>query len=514
MALFEYLRSIILVSTAAISPRACPPDRILDYCSKGEAGGQHSPKGFVEAVPSTDSTAEFSQKRSRMDGKISPPPLKRRKVENTGEKSEEFEPSRDDMRIKARSSVRVFAWNINGIQPFLPSPESTVPITSFFKPVEGRSRSPDASVAKSRTLGPISNGNPLREFLRRHRWPEVLFLQELKISPTDKKSPKALLATINTSLDQEDHVTEGTRYKVDVNLPRDKHNARGFGGKLYGVGTFLQEDFAKRHVAVVRHADWDLEGRVTIVELKRPQNEPLGTAARSIEEGSVRDIQPQKLRTSHYSFAPLALLNVYAVNGTSAPYRSPGAGKITGTRHDHKLRFHELLRDECLDLERRGFDVVIAGDLNIARGRLDGWPGLRTFPRQHCLNRAHFNTRFFGEEDNERAEAYLSESLSEATRGIETGGEDAFFDGVDVFRALRGKERRYTYHPRSGDEWGTSCDRVDLIVTSRKLVDAGKVLDTDILDSVQERGTSDHVPLWIKIRLAQDTPNSEAVKLP
>lgn len=260
------------------------------------------------------------------------------------------------------------------------------------------------------------------------------------------KTPAAVLSAADTSLGTEDSVTERTRSDLDVNLPRDKHDARGFGGKLYGVGTFLREDFAERHVAAIRHAEWDLEGRVTtIVELRRPQEEPSGIAAGAVE--SQQEPRMGKKPMSQDPFKPLALLNIYAVNGTSAPYRSPDTGKVIGTRHDHKLRFHERLRDECLDLEKRGFEVVVAGDLNIARGKLDGWPGLRTYPRQHCVNRAHFNAKFFGQEDNARAEAYLGEKPGDASQETNSGGGGSCFDGVDVFRALRGKERREVHLP-------------------------------------------------------------------
>lgn len=378
--------------------------------------------------------------------------------------------------------IRLFSWNINGVQPFLPSP--TTPITSFFKPVpkqleqtiDGELPSRDSEPGK-----PTSAGSPLRTFLARHEWPEVLFLQELKINRQDQKTPTALLSALNTPLGPNDQITASSTYTLDVNLPRDKFNARGFGGKLYGVGTILRRDFASQHAATVRHAEWDLEGRVSIVELQRPSN---GHLTRETESGQQSDKD-----TSH----PLALINVYAVNGTSAPYRSPENGQTIGTRHDHKISFHCKLRDECLHLEERGFDVVVAGDLNVARGRLDGHPNLRTWPKQHCINRADFNTKFFEQDDNNRADAYVEQD------DVKSG--EISFRGVDVFRALRGKERRYTYHPRGEDEWGSSCDRVDLIIASKNLYEGGGIDDTGILDSPQERGTSDHVPLWVKVKL-------------
>lgn len=447
----------------------------------------------------------------RMDQDISPPPLKRRKITESCDPAdiEVFKGSGGDkepgrMVSKTARCIRLFSWNINGIQPFLPASDAS--ITSFFKPVN--QIKPKGSFEAKSTY----SGNPLREFLQRHSWPEILFLQEIKISPSDKKTPSTLLNFVNTSLDKEDITRPDTRYTLDVNLPRDKHNARGFGGKIYGVGTLLREDFASQYLAEIRHADWDLEGRVTIVELRARQRqqqqtiEGMNTAQHT--KGPVTNshqIKPAATAapaaTDQDTPLSVALLNIYAVNGTTAPYRSPETGKVVGTRHDHKIAFHTRLRDECLELERRGFNVVIAGDLNIARGRLDGHPNLRTFPRQHCINRADFNAKFFADEDIARAEAYVADYGGEEKVSKRKLPQEPRFDGVDVFRALKGKERRYTYHPRSGDGWGSSCDRVDFIVVSKALVDTERVVDTDILDSPQERGTSDHVPIMVKILL-------------
>lgn len=415
-----------------------------------------------------------------MERDISPPPIKRRKKDER-HKDEGFSQSEATSPAGMRF-IRIFSWNINGVQSFLPS--STTPITSFFKPVPRQLKRAADGGQPNETSEPRKAplvGSPLRAFLSRHDWPEVLFLQELKINRRDQKTPTALLSALNTPLSSNDLVTATSRYTLDVNLPRDKFNARGFGGKLYGVGTILREDFASQHVATIRHAEWDLEGRVSIVELQPPSDASLERGTESSKQ-SERD-----------TLRALALINVYAVNGTSAPYRSSENGQTVGTRHDHKIAFHSRLRDECLRLEKRSFDVVVAGDLNVARGQLDGHPNLRTWPRQHCINRADFNTKFFGKDDNRRAGAYVG--------GDDVNSGETSFQGVDVFRALRGEERKYTYHPRGESEWGSSCDRVDLIIASRRLFDNGGVDDTGILDSPQERGTSDHVPLWVKLRL-------------
>ncbi|KAJ9133791.1 DNase I-like protein [Coniochaeta hoffmannii] len=386
---------------------------------------------------------------------LSPPPLKRQRLQAsasdvTQPKSTSTQPPAPESPNKA---IRIISWNINGLQPFIPA--SAAPITSYFKPIR-----PDPTTTS--TASPQHPPNSLRAFLSRHSWPEVLFLQELKISPPSQPRIAALLTTLNTPLSPTDVPTPETSYTVaDMVLPRDRFNAKGFNGRLYGVGTILRKDFAQRHVRCVRGVDWDLEGRVGVVETREGRN----------------------------GRRPLALVNVYAVNGTSAPYMDPATGKAEGrTRHDHKIAFHSRLRDEAVRLEGEGLDVVIAGDLNVARGRWDGHPNLRTWPPRHCRNREDFNRKFFGRGDCLRAGVDV-EGVEEA----ETG-----FDGVDVFRAVHGGERRYTYYPRTR-QWGTSADRVDLIIVSRRMWEEGRVRGTDILDTPLERGPSDHVPLWVDV---------------
>jgi len=238
----------------------------------------------------------------------------------------------------------------------------------------------------------------------------------------------------------------GPGYKTYYCLPRDKYNAKGLqsNGKIYGVATFIRTDLLSSHAGTVtRSVLWDLEGRVLITELP-----------------SVK----------------LCVVNGYWVNGTSNAYRSPQTGDVIGTRHDRKREFHALMMEECLAYEARGWKVCMIGDMNVARGPLDGVPGIR-LGSEHVRNREDFNRRFFGGE-----------------------GKGAF-KGVDVWRHLYRQRRGYTYYGR-GVEWGSSCDRVDLCIVSRACVeDEGPVVGMGILETKEERGHSDHVPLWVEFDL-------------
>lgn len=183
---------------------------------------------------------------------------------------------------------------------------------------------------------------------------------------------------------------------------------------------------------------WDLEGRVLVTEIP--------------DHG-------------------IAVFNIYAVNGTTNPYRDPSTGKVIGDRHMRKRAFHTELRDECSRYEKVGWNVVIAGDMNISQTPLDSYPQLR-MGKEHVENRKHFKNTFM---------------KSKGAGGLSMR---------DTFREARGEERKYTYRP-PGRVWGEGMDRVDLCLVSEGV----KLKGAGILDSVEERGRSDHVPLWVEVEV-------------
>ncbi|KAF2148397.1 DNase I-like protein [Myriangium duriaei CBS 260.36] len=344
---------------------------------------------------------------------ISPPPLKRRRVV--------FSSPRDSAEAH---DLRIFAWNVNGIAPFLQRP-----ITSFFKTATSSidSNQPRAS---------------LRDFLRRHGWPHLLLLQEVKIAPSDITTQQAVRAAVTAPK------TSGEPdYQAFFTLPTDPHNARGFGRKVYGVCTIVRSDFVALQGAQMRTVDWDLEGRFSIVETEGLNGWP-----------------------------KLSIWNVYAVNGTDFDYRDSKTGESIGTRHDRKLMVHRLMAEECMRLEKKGYCVILAGDMNVARDRRDGYPRLRTKPEQHVKNRKDFAKWFFDDPEELRA--------------------------IDTFRQLHEDKRRYTYYPR-GVKWGESCDRVDYVICSRAL--KPYLIEAGMLDSEKERGPSDHVPVFADLSFVDDT---------
>ncbi|KAK8077021.1 hypothetical protein PG996_003191 [Apiospora saccharicola] len=405
-------------------------------------------------------------------------------------------------------TLRIFSWNVNGIAPFVQL-YLQKSIKSFFGtsanvPASSPGRKRRRSVGEDEAGADVitesdsdghgklhsqgrSDGedNPskegeasLRKVLKRYGWPQILFLQEVKIKPGDDKTKNAVRVAVNDaqrpatktgakrlktnrtasiSSDTEPLADGGPGYDTFFNLPADPHNAKGFGGRVYGVATIIRKEFMDLHVKEVRDVTWDRGGRVQVIETKDlsfPFDTPEASASTSDSDGNRRK---------------LAILNIYAVNGTTNVYRSTHTGAPAGTRHDRKLAFHADLFREARLLESQGYSVIIAGDLNVAPDERDGHPSLRTFPAQHVRNRADFNSKFLSRDLVNTAPNKVSYKLAEASLPIvDSDYIRQGMNGIDTFRHVRGSERRYSYHPR-GRPWGSSCDRVDLIVVSRTL---------------------------------------------
>lgn len=202
---------------------------------------------------------------------------------------------------------------------------------------------------------------------------------------------------------------------------------------MYGVCTLVRRDVLDARILSV---NWDLEGRVLLVGIP--------------------------------SLA-VVVVNLYAVNGTTNDYRDPQTGKVVGDRHDRKRELHTLLAEEVKRYEQQGWEMVVAGDINISRTKIDSFPQLR-MGEEHVRNRADFEEKII--------------------KGVGM---------VDTFRMVRADERKYSYRPRN-KPWGAGGDRVDMILVSRGLRESVK--EADVLDSEEERGPSDHVPLLVELKVA------------
>lgn len=270
--------------------------------------------------------------------------------------------------------------------------------------------------------------------LKRRNFPALLCLQEVKIALKDKTTQLAVEKAANTGPEP--------KYTAHFHLPRDKYNATGWGGKVYGVCTLVRNDLEALSGGAVETSgmSWDLEGRV--------------------------------LSTTFEGWK-LVVVNGYWVNGTMNAWRNSSTGVVQGTRHDAKRKFHEHMYDFMKEKTRNGWHVVLIGDMNIAPRRIDGHPNLR-LGEEHVRNRADFNRKF-----------------------VNGGCPDG--SAVDSFRHIHGDRKAYSYHGEKAELWGSSCDRVDLGIVTERLVNEGGLIGAEIWESVADRGGSDHLPIGVAL---------------
>jgi exodeoxyribonuclease-3 len=267
----------------------------------------------------------------------------------------------------------------------------------------------------ARWLG--DDGPQLRDRLAPLGTPDVLCLQEVRIRPQDTD----LVARMHAAL---------PGYSCHAALNRDPKNGGFRGGRAYGVASYVRE--ALTPVALT--LDWDREGRVVLTHL--------------------RD-------------ADITIGNVYAVNGTSRPHWDHDRDAVHGNRHAFKQAFIARLGAELATLQAHGVPLLLAGDWNVSRSRLDTTPRLRT-EEPHATARRRFNEEFIG--------------------GLGL---------VDVFRERHPDTRAYTWFNKRARRLDAA--RVDFVLASRAL--ESQVVACGIDEDAAARPGTDHAPLWVELDL-------------
>jgi exodeoxyribonuclease III len=267
-----------------------------------------------------------------------------------------------------------------------------------------------------RFLAPPAGTPSLRQIVDAWGAPEIVCLQETRIRPRDGELVRAMERAL-------------PGYACHYALCDDPRNVTYRGGRAYGVATYVKRRFAPSRG---RTLPWDREGRVVVVELAKKK---------------------------------LAVVNVYAVNGTAKPYYDHELERMHGDRHAFKRRVNRLIMQEAQALAARKMRLVLVGDWNISRADIDTHPRLRT------------------EEPHARARRELNDEIIAA------------LDVVDAFRALHPTARKYTWFNKSARRLDAA--RVDYALVSRSL----DVRVADIDETRAHRFGSDHAPLWIELAL-------------
>ena len=394
---------------------------------------------------------------------ISPPPLKRRRLSpspplafpqpTTTTSNHVYPPS-------SPSIFRILSYNVNSIAHLLPPETSKAqkPITSFFhnssnqKPSlpsnkEAVAKKNGSNISDQHDTAARRSAPPayLRQRLKQWHFPDVVCLQEVKISATDvatqdrvKDAANRSCQSFNASFrdsgpaldsgrhghweekDGDDNEDQGPEYEAFFCLPTDTVNARGMrgSGKVHGICTLVRkrpdiciksEDGSGSGEEVigsaasplqassssssssnsaenwtVRPVDWDHEGRCLILTIPFPTP----TAPSSMTSSTLPRQHPRPSKKG------LKILNLYMPNGTDLPYyHSPPSTSPPTTRHVYKRHFHAHLARLVRDLESESWMVVMAGDMNISRTEMDSYPQLRP-GHEHVTNRRDFERKF------------------------------------------------------------------------------------------------------------------------
>lgn len=94
---------------------------------------------------------------------------------------------------------------------------------------------------------------------------------QVKVSPDDHGTRRAVEKAV---LPDDEESPRGPCYRAFFCLPTDKHNARGFGRKVYGVCSIIRQDFYDAFVDKVRPVKWDNEGRFLVCETRATSSLP------------------------------------------------------------------------------------------------------------------------------------------------------------------------------------------------------------------------------------------------
>jgi exodeoxyribonuclease-3 len=154
------------------------------------------------------------------------------------------------------------------------------------------------------------------------------------------------------------------------------------------------------------------------------------------------------------NFGNVTIVSVYLPSGSSGPHRQAS-----------KFRFLEAFLPHLEALRRRGREIVLCGDWNIAHQPIDlkNWRG------------------------NQKNSGFLPEERAWLTRVF---GELGF---VDVFRKVDARPEQYTWWSNRGEAWAKNVGwRIDYQIATPGI--AATVRTASIYKS---RRFSDHAPLTI-----------------
>jgi exonuclease III len=156
--------------------------------------------------------------------------------------------------LEGETRFEILSWNVNGISHLLPQTQPNIK-SSFRKTL--KEEAPELGSEDEQES--VGGEAPLTKFLRRHKSPQMVCLQEVKISSKN--------GGVGNAVERAANAGGGPGYKAWFELPSDRFNATAWGGKLYGVCTLVRDDVMQECARMeTRGVDWDDEGRVLVTE--------------------------------------------------------------------------------------------------------------------------------------------------------------------------------------------------------------------------------------------------------
>lgn len=253
----------------------------------------------------------------------------------------------------------------------------------------------------------------------------------------------------SSSEEEEETVKKESQVTYTAHFSLCKSN---FGAKRFGVGTYVSSRFPYQYST--REVDWDAEGRVLIMTIPALK---------------------------------LAIVNIYALNGSEFPWKDPLTGQTKGTRNERKREFNRLLQSELQKMQDLGLQLILIGDWNISREKRDCFPRLR-IEEPHSKARKEFNETFMPQ-----------------------------LAVVDVFREIHGDKRSYSVrlNPSIANcsekltlvlQWfarhkpdRSDAARVDYALISKGLT--SQIKRIEYLEDPKWRYQSDHGPLRLDVEV-------------
>lgn len=335
--------------------------------------------------------------------------------------------------------------------------------------------------------GPSCDGTTrLRAWLRDCEYPAIVCIQDLKLNrdlgPLGKQLADEMLEAANMKGTGVPHYDAS--FSVQGGTHMDIPMKRKYGPFLGGCVTLVRNDLASRfNVYFLRQPDWDVEGRVVVVEIKEKSDSLKWSFV------IINVLFPDGDLKMREQVFDTASLDADARLKLLPPSKDP-AGL---THRSYKWLLQQRVLALVKGYESDGYEVLMIGDMNVV---LDD-------PADHSVAaKTSEPGSTAGPERSEFYQAFLDPSQENGMRGI------------DTFHWLRSNGEHGQRHtkvslvddPQGHKERQVDKTRVDMSIVSRGIVEKEALNGSEILRDVFEdeswESRASHVQIKVVINLS------------